>query len=58
MNETIGARGVNETAEILSVHKSRVVQMTTNVFRKLRWPNHLKKIEEFIDEYTVEPPRL
>ena len=55
--DSVGARGVNETAEKMGVNKSRVPQLTCSVFRKLRWPNHLKEMKEFIDEYSEESSR-
>lgn len=51
-DKTVGSRAVNDTALKLGVNKSRVTQLTCLVFRKMRWPNSMKKIEDFIDEYN------
>ena len=51
-DKSIGARGVNEVAEAMDVHKSRVNFLTSNLLRKLRWPNRLRVVKRLIDEYS------
>ena len=51
-SKVVGTRGVIETAEALGVTKARIVQITSSVFRKLRWPNDIQYVKEFIDEYN------
>jgi len=50
--ESIGSRGVNETAEKMGVHKSRVNYLTSSILRKVRWSNRLQMVKRFLNEYS------
>jgi len=52
MKQSVGARGVNETAEKMGVNKTYVVKATKNILRKLRWPNRMRAVTRFFDEYS------
>jgi len=56
-SKTVGARGVNEVAEKMGVNKSYVTNATRNALRKLRWPNRLRSLTRFLDEYYQESTR-
>ena len=51
-DESVGARGVNEAAEKMGVHKSRVNFLTSSVLRRLRWSNRLQAVKRFLNEYS------
>lgn len=46
------AQTVQSTAEKMQFTKGRISQIDTNIARKLRWPNRVKEIEEFINGYN------
>ena len=52
MKKSVGARGVIETAEAMGVSKGYVVKAGKNILRKLRWPNRMKAVTRFLNEYS------
>ena len=53
--KSIGARSVGDTAAKMGVNKSYITNTTRKVLRKLRWPNRLKAVRKFINEYSKTP---
>ena len=51
-NKSVGTRGVIETAEAMGVSKGYVVKAGKNILRKLRWPNRMKAVTRFLNEYS------
>ena len=50
--ESVGARSVSEVAEEMGVNRTRVNYLTSNMLRKIRWPNRLRSVMRFLDEYS------